>query len=243
MIPKKIHYCWFGGNPLPKKAKKCINSWKKYFPDYEIIEWNESNFDINYNAYTKEAYDHKKYAFLTDVARLVVIYNEGGIYFDIDVEVIKEYDILENCEAFFGFENDKNIATGLGFGAVKNNSLIKSLLDDYNNKHFVLENGKLDLTPCPIINTKVFINNGFKVTGEYEFLNGIKLFPKEYFNPYDDSIGKLTKTNNTYSIHWFGKSWVPKYVIIRSYITKPFHKIFGKNCFSWLKKILKRNRG
>lgn len=120
MIEKKIHYCWFGGNELPTKAKRCIKSWKKYFPDYEIIEWNEKNFDINFNNYAKEAYLNKKYAFFTDVARLYIIYHNGGIYFDVDVEVIKKFDndILSN-EAFFGLETENTVNTGLGFGATK----------------------------------------------------------------------------------------------------------------------------
>lgn len=121
MIPKKIHYCWFGRGEKPKLAKKCIQSWKKYCPDYEIIEWNEDNFDIDQYPYLRWCYDNKKWAFLSDFARLLVVYQNGGIYFDTDVELIKTPDELLGCNAFFGFENDKNIATGLGFGAEARN--------------------------------------------------------------------------------------------------------------------------
>ena len=240
MIPKKIHYCWFGGKPLPKKAEKCILSWKKYLPDYEIVEWNESNFDINYNLYTKEAYENKKYAFLTDVARLIVIYNEGGIYFDVDVETIKSFDDILECKAFFGIERENYVATGLGFGAEKNNDFIKALLDDYNDRHFVKSDGTLDITPCPVINSEIFKKYGFELNNSVEEKDGIRVYPSEYFNPLENATGKLNKTKNTYSIHWYNKSWVPKKLVVRSKITKVFHRIFGVNCFWWLKNIIKK---
>ena len=238
MIEKKIHYCWFGGNELPTKAKRCIKSWKKYFPDYEIIEWNEKNFDINFNNYAKEAYLNKKYAFFTDVARLYIIYHNGGIYFDVDVEVIKEFDndILSN-EAFFGLETENTVNTGLGFGATKKNWIIKEMLDDYNDKKFLSKDGKMDMTPCPIINSRVFRKNGFELNGNYEKINDVAIYPIDFFNPLEAATGRLNKTKNTQSIHWFLKSWVPKKQLIISNITKPFHRIFGINCFKWIKKF------
>ena len=208
MIPKKIHYCWFGGNELPAIAKKCINSWKKFFPDYEIIEWNEKNFDINFNAYAKEAYDAKKYAFFTDVARLYIIYNHGGIYFDIDVEVINSFeDVLKN-KAFFGFETKENVNTGLGFGAVPGNKIVKKMLDDYKTKKFILENGEFDLTPCPITNSKVLKKNKFSLTGNFEKKDGIAIYPVDYFNPKGGYGEILNITSNTLSIHHFDGSWL-----------------------------------
>ena len=176
MIEKKIHYCWFGGKPLPKEAKKCIDSWKKYFPDFEIIEWNENNFNINYNKYTSEAYKNRKYAYVADVARLYVIYNYGGIYFDVDVEVIKNYkDIIKN-EAFFGLEKEGYLNTGLGFGATKKSQIVKQLLDDYKDRDFVTQDGKLNLIPCPEINSKIFLKNGYDLKNKSQTINNITIF-------------------------------------------------------------------
>lgn len=240
MIPKKIHYCWFGGNPLPEKAKKCIKSWEKFFPDYEIIEWNEDNFDVNYNNYTQQAYKSKKYAFVADVARLYVVEKQGGIYLDVDVEIIKKFDDILNCESFFGLEEKGKVATGLGFGAEKHSKIVKQLLNDYNNISFVNEDGTLNLTPCPEINSKVFAEYGFKLDNKKnEEIDKIKVYKTEYFNPLENSTGRLKKTNNTHSIHWYAKSWLSKGTKIRSKITRPFHRVFGDDCFKNLKKILK----
>lgn len=136
MIPKKIHYCWFGGNPLPESAKKYIGTWKKYCPDYEIIEWNENNFDVTQNQYCKEAYEAKKWAFVSDYARLKVLYDFGGIYMDTDVEVVKPLDDLLQYNWFSGFESEKRIQTGT-MGAGFNSTIIKIFLDDYKNRHFI----------------------------------------------------------------------------------------------------------
>ena len=236
MIPKKIHYCWFGNKPLPASAKRCIESWKIFLPDYEIIEWNEKNYDVNFNTYTKQAYEEKKYAFVTDVARLDIIYRYGGIYFDVDVEVVKGYtDVIKN-KAFFGLESNGKVATGLGFGAEKNNSFVKELLDDYNDRKFINTDKTLNLVPCPIINSKIFNNYNFKLDNKIETINGITVYPSDYFNPLEVGTGTLKKTKNTHSIHWFAKTWVPKNKIIISKLTKPFHKLFGINCFNWLKR-------
>ena len=236
MKTKIIHYCWFGGKPLPKTAKKCIESWKKFFPDYEIKEWNERNFNIEFNDYTKEAYNCKKYAFLTDVARLYIIYQYGGIYFDTDVEVIKPFEEILDSEAFFGLESNGYVATGLGFGANKGNWLVKELLDDYNDRHLIKPNGELDIIPCPKINSVVFKKNGFQLNNEIEKINNVVVYPIDYFNPMDVGTGKVKITKRTKTIHWYNKSWVPKHLVIRSIITKPFHRIFGNNCFDFLKK-------
>ena len=132
MIPKKIHYCWFGKNELPTKAKKCIASWKKYCPDYEIVEWNEDNYDVYQNAYTTYTYDNKKFAFLSDYARLQIILREGGIYFDVDVEVVRPLDELLRYPAFFGFETEEYVNTGVGFGAERGNKIVEGMLKEYN---------------------------------------------------------------------------------------------------------------
>lgn len=209
-IPKVINYCWFGGNELPEKAKKCIESWKKYCPDYEIVEWNEKNYDINKYEFTKKAYEEKKWAFVTDVARLDIIYNNGGIYFDTDVELIKNIDELLIYECFLGFESKEYINTGLGFGAIKGCELIKANLDMYEQIHFPKDN-KAGKVSCPIITSKVLKKYGFNLNGKTQEKNGIKLFSPEYFCPLDYETKKLKITNNTYSIHWYEASWLTKF--------------------------------
>ena len=124
MIPKKIHYCWFGNNPLPESVQRCIESWKKYCPGYEIIEWNEGNYNINKIPFIEKAYKEKKYAFVSDYARLDIIYNEGGIYLDTDVELIKNIDPLLEHSCFLALESCGAVATGLGFGSIKKHSFI-----------------------------------------------------------------------------------------------------------------------
>ena len=127
MIPKKIHYCWFGRGEKPKLARRCIASWKKFCPDYEIIEWNEDNFDINTNAYMQMCYEQKRYAFLTDYLRLLIIQEHGGVYFDTDVEVVKPLDDLLDSGAFFGFETDQYVNTGEGFGAEAGHPVVRQM--------------------------------------------------------------------------------------------------------------------
>ena len=232
MIPKKIHYCWFGKKPLPRKAKKCIASWKKYCPSYEIIEWNENNFDVELNAYTKMCYEEKKYACLTDYVRLYVIEKNGGLYFDTDVEIIRSFDDLLEQEAFFGFENSTYVATGLGFGAVSGNRLIQEMLREYD---FLLD-GLHGTRGCPILNTQALTKNGLRQDGSKQVIKGAGIFPSDYFNPLNSATGEMVKTNNTYSIHWYSMSWLSPLKRLRCYLTRPFHRIFGVECFNFLKK-------
>ena len=232
MIPKKIHYCWFGKGEKPKLAKKCIESWKKYCPDYEIIEWNENNFNINSNAYVKMCYEQRKYAFLADYVRLLVVYEHGGVYFDTDVEVLKSFDDLLHCNAFFGFENNEFINTGEGFGAEPKSEAVFQLIREYDD----FLDGKHGVIGCPILNTRAFLRLGLIKNGEQQYIEKAVIYPKDYFNPYNASTGVLTKTENTYSIHWYGKSWIDKKTVMRSNITRIFHRFFGVDCFSCLKK-------
>lgn len=209
-MPKKIHYCWFGKNPLPKSVLKCIESWKRCCPDYEIIQWNETNFDVNAIRYTKEAYAKKQWAFVSDYARVKVIYENGGIYLDTDVELIKSLDSLLEYEGFMGFQNSSTVATGLGFGAVAGHPVICSLLDDYLEIPFLKEDGTMDLTPCPDRNTKCLERLGVRTDGTRQEIQGIQIFPAEYFSPMDWRTGKIRKTANTYSIHHYQASWLSK---------------------------------
>lgn len=221
MIPKVIHYCWFGDNPKGKKEKKCINSWKKYCPDYEIKEWNESNINLDMMPFVREAYEARKYAFVSDVVRLWAIYTYGGVYLDTDVELIKSYDDLLDNEGFIGFENNSFVNTGQCIGAENGCQIIKDMLDCYKNYQF----NPNALIKCTEINTKVLVEHGLKLNGELQDLDGFIVYPIDYFNPYDDIVGKLNKTENTYSIHWYSKSWMSKKSIIRSTLSKPLHRL------------------
>ena len=238
MIPKKIHYCWFGRNPKPKLAEKCIASWRKFCPDYEIIEWNEDNFNLDYNGYTRYCYDNQKWAFLSDFARLVVVAEHGGIYFDTDVELLKRPDALLQHEAFYGFENDKNIATGLGFGAKAGHPTILAMKAKYE-EITPDAGGMYPMIVCPVLNTAALQPFGLKLDGSHQHLAGAEILPADWLNPYDDPTGLLNVTQNTVSVHWYNKSWMSKRTILRSKLTKPFHRLFGNNGFDWLKKIIK----
>lgn len=227
MIPKKIHYCWFGRRELPEKAKRCIESWKQFCPDYEVMEWNEDNINIGLNSYTKWCYENKKFAFLSDYIRLLVIERYGGIYFDTDVEVIRAFDDLLGYPAFFGFETDKFVNTGVGFGAEAHNSMVKQMIREYDP----LLDGQQKVIGCPHLNTNALLKFGLRQNGELQKLNEAVVFPIEYFNPYDASTGQLKKSAMTYSIHWYAASWMGKKQKVRSFISKPLHRVFGKDFF------------
>ena len=201
MIPKIIHYCWFGGNSLPNDAKKCIASWKKFFPGYEIKEWNESNFDVNCCDYVKEAYAAKKWAFVSDYARFWILYHEGGLYFDTDVEVIKDMSDIIAKGAFMGCETDNKCVPGLG--------LYKEILDYYEKIHFFIEG---NTTETVVTHTsKILKSHGWVGNGEIEQIEGVTIYPPEYFCPMDYKTGKLDITPNTRSIHWYTASWQSSY--------------------------------
>jgi len=240
-IPKVIHYCWFGKGKLPKLAEKCINSWKKYCPDYEIICWNEENFDFTQNRYAREAYEAKKWAFVSDYARLKVMYEHGGIYFDTDVEVIKPIDELIEDYGYMGFDDNGVISTGLGFACEKGNELVAALLKDYDDIPFVLPNGSYDLTPCPERNTKTMIEMGLDINVKDCMFMGIRFFPEDYFCPVKYYTGKKVITKNTYSVHHFCASWTTPtakrtLVLKRILGVKLYNKLYGKflHKFKWL---------
>lgn len=207
MIPKKIHYCWFGGNPLPKEARKCIDSWKKYCTDYEIIEWNESNYDLNKNEYVRYTYDNKKYAFLTDYVRLDIIYNEGGIYLDTDVEILKPLDDLLNCDGYIGMEQIGTINTGQGFGAIKGHFFVKENKEFYEKCKFIDENGNFIKNICVPITTNILSSHGLIKENIYQKVFDMDIYPVDYFCPKIMGTNKICITNNTYSIHHFESSW------------------------------------
>lgn len=211
MIPKKIHYCWFGRGQMPELAVKCINSWKKHLPDYELILWNEDNFDINCNQYVKEAYESKKYAFVTDYVRLYALYHHGGIYMDTDVEVLKSLNEFLEHRAFTGCENDQMCVTGT-MAAEKGHRWIEDLLNDYNDKKFILPDGSFDKKTNTQMITELTIDKyGWKPKDEHQVLKEeLNIYPFEVFCAKDWVTGKIRISENTHTIHHFSGSWHTK---------------------------------
>ncbi len=208
-IPKIIHYCWFGGNPIPTKVLKCIESWKKFCPDYEIIKWTEDNYDVNKNEYMKNAYHEKKWAFVADYARLDILYQYGGIYLDTDVELISEINCLLENEAFMAIEKHSVlVATGLGFGCHPGNIHIKNLIDLYQTLSFYKNDGKINTTPCTIYTTNYFQQYGYLKKDMTQNVDNMIILASEYLCPIDYNTGKIHKTQNTLGIHWYDASWL-----------------------------------
>ena len=233
MIPKVIHYCWFGRNPLPESAIKCIDSWKKYLPDYQIKEWNEDNFDVNIIPYTKDAYQAGKYAFVSDYARFWIICRYGGVYFDVDVEVIKPVDDLVERGPVWAFEVDggngkkPSLAGGLCLASEKDNPYYGRILEEYLNMSFYDESGNISsFTMNPLI-TRIFLEKGLKGGGTIEEIDGNFFYPAEYFNPLESTTGRLRKTANTRSIHWYLASWLPPQPKWKKFLRHLYHRIFG----------------
>lgn len=250
-IPNTIHYCWFGGNPLPPLAEKCIASWKKYLPNYDIKRWDESNFDVNSIPYTKQAFAAGKYAFVSDYARFWILYNYGGIYFDTDVELINNMDDIIASGPFMGCENEYNpqlisnpttdlkkygkelgVAPGLGIGAPKGLPIYLDILNLYNSLQFSNNNMITVVTYV----TDLLCKKGLEYTPEIQNISGIKIYPKKYFCPKDYSTGRISISPETVAIHHYGASWHgPKeklYQLIGKYI--------GKNNAKFIAEILKR---
>lgn len=243
MIPKIIHYCWFGRNPLPESARKCIDSWRKYFPDYEIKEWNEDNFPINSIPYTAQAYEARKFAFVSDYARFEIIYEYGGIYFDTDVEVIRPMDDIIDRGAFMGFEINPSatrpfgaVAPGLGIAAPAGLPIYKSVIDYYRGLSFILPDGSLNITDAVVnITTRELFKAGLRDVQGIQQVADITLYPADWFNPLDDATGRLNITPDTRSIHWYSKTWLNESPLRRK-LSRTFHRIFGVNALSFFRK-------
>lgn len=247
MIPKIIHYCWFGKNPLPDLAVKCIESWKVHFPDYEIIEWNEENFDVNIVPYTAEAYRAKKYAFVSDYARFWILHKYGGLYFDTDVEVIKNMDDIIAKGAFMGCELCPDrvnggfkpaIAPGLGLGVEPGNKLYEKILESYKNKHLFDFKGLITETVVGIVTKLLTCNQKVLDLRQICEIEGVTIYPSDYFCPIIAYTGEMNITENTRSIHHYTATWMDKrqaprhkraiqrfkYVMDRIYVTLFYKK-------------------
>ena len=241
MIPKIIHYCWFGRGEKPALAKKCIASWRKFFPYYEIKEWNEDNFDVNIIPYTAEAYACKKYAFVSDYARFWVLYKYGGLYFDTDVEVIRPMDDIVARGPFMGIETPATLGKlpnvppglglginpGLGLGINPGLGLYGEILDYYKNLHFLTDDGKPNEVTVVTHVTNVLQKAGLRATNGVQCVKGVWIYPVDYFNPFDDLTGKLKKTENTRTIHWYSKTWMSNGQTLRNKLTRILHRVFG----------------
>lgn len=245
MIPKVIHYCWFGGKPLSRLNQKCVDSWKHFLPDYEIKEWNEDNFDVNIVPYTQEAYQAKRWAFVSDYARFWIIYNHGGIYFDTDVEIVKPIEDIIDAGDFMGCETAASEITpffvnpGLGFACHKGNKSIGELLKLYSTLHFV-QDGKLNLTSIVYYTSDYLLRSGAKKIDEIQLVNDILIYPKRYFNPWNDNEGKFKLVEETRTIHHFAGSWFTPKERLMQCVEKNFGQLGVRiihNIYIYLKNI------
>ena len=237
MIPKIIHYCWFGGKPLPKIAETCIASWKKYLPDYVIKRWDESNFDVNAIPYTREAYAACKFAFVSDYARFWILYHYGGVYFDTDVEVIRPIDDIINRGGFLGVESNRNgiytVNPGLGFAATQGTAVIGEMVNLYSTCHCTNTDGASDLKNIVEITTDYLSSKGLQNTDEIQDCCGFTIYPKDYFCPIDYDTRELKITENTRTIHHYAESWVPRSTRFKNTLSR----LFGKRFMSCLIRI------
>ena len=238
MIPKYIHYCWFGSAEKPEVFQKCIDSWKNLYPDFEIIEWNETNSDFRNSAYAKEAFECRKYAFVADYVRLKVLAEYGGIYLDTDVEMLQRDRSLEEMDFVAGFEADNRIGTAIIF-AQKKEPLIVEWLQGYENRHFLQKNGKMDLTPNVHELTELLKRNGWQINGCEQRKDRRILLPRDTFFPY--SIGdRNVCLKDSLAVHWCEGSWVSGKLRLKHSFIRFAKSFLGKRRYEQLRKRLIR---
>lgn len=237
MIPKVIHYCWFGHNKLPSDTKKCIETWKKFCPDYEIKEWNESNFDIDSCKFVRQAYDNKEWAFVSDYARLKILYDNGGVYLDTDVELLKNIDFLLNSSFFACVSQVEDLcSTGLGYGAEARNPVVQKMMSIYESIEFDPEN-KAKLA-CPYINDSVIKKFGYTQSDEVERINGMTILPPRYMDPIAPGNSENLLCDDTISIHHYSASWTSS----KNRLKRKLFSTIGLERISTLKSLLKRKK-
>ena len=258
-IPKIIHYCWFGNAPKPESVIRCISSWRKYCPDYEIKEWNESNIDLTMNEYTQQAYEAKAWGFVPDYLRLWIVFNYGGIYLDTDVQVLKNFDALLDNKAFAGFEKDTGdfFNFGQGFGAEAGNKIIEQHMHLYDDLKFKLEDGSYNKMLSPQYTTRILEQIGLnRRSKEIQILEEITIYPEEYFCPKSFTTGVIKRTHNSYSVHHFDSSWftenekkareLRRKAARKDYImhtpNRWVRKLLGDNMYQKMKSILKNEK-
>ncbi len=238
-IPKQIHYFWFGGAPKPAKVQKCIESWHIFCPDFEVIEWNESNYDIHKHPFMEKAAADGKWAFVSDYARLDVLVQHGGIYLDTDVEVIKDISPLLEHQAYIGFESLELVNDGQGFGGVAGFPIFKEMLACYDDMPEYIESPKL--------RTEILIKHGLKLDGARQTVDGMEIYPIDYFCPKSWATGKISVTENTFSIHHFDGSWHgksgKKYIVLMRGLNRVFGEKNGTQIFKNLMAFKDRIRG
>lgn len=239
-IPKIVHYCWFGRAEKPRRVKDCILSWKQYLPDYTFMEWNEGNFDVNELLYTEQAYSLKKYAFVSDVARVKALYQYGGIYMDTDVEVIKSFNDILSHRVVMGIEEGNFVATSF-IAAEKRHSLIFEFMNLYEEINFIDNNGNIIPGTNVTKLTEILKKKGFEQKNKYQELEGgICIYPKEYFSPYDYINCYMAMTENTYCVHYFYVSWMPWKIRLKKMIKRRLVNIIGINGMNSLREKMKK---
>lgn len=214
MIPKIIHYCWFGNNDKPDSVKYCIESWRKHCGDYQIIEWNENNYDVTSTDYIKQAYNKKRWAFVADYVRLDVVEKYGGIYLDTDVELIRNIDFLLHDRAFIGFERIEDstqlpvVNTGQGFGSEPHGVAVSEMKKIYDKEKFINSEGQENLVPCTQKNTKALLHLGMVQEDKEQSLKDIHVYSSEYFSPKAWNSNAIHVSNLTCSIHHYSSTWL-----------------------------------
>lgn len=238
MIPKTIHYCWFGRQPVPPLLTKCIESWKQHLPEYELVLWNEDRFDISHaNLFVQQAYNSGKYAFVSDYVRMYALYHYGGIYLDTDVEVVKSFDDLLDYDVFFGFENQKMIGSGLGCGAKPKHWFIQEIMNEYEQTEFIKKDGTFDLTPCPIRETKLAEVRGLRLNDRTQIIDGVAFLSSRFLNPRKYIFG--VRKGYHHSIHHNYASWITqegRYLNVR-------HEDYLKSVYVKYESMLGKNLG
>lgn len=226
MIPKIIHYCWYGKNKKSPIIKKCINSWKEYFPDFEIIEWNEGNTNLDECSYIKKAYREKKWAFVSDYVRMKVLYEQGGMYFDTDVEVLRRFpDELFELDSFSGIEEfSKLVSPGLVLACNSGNRIIKELLDEYKSSDFVNERID-DIKTVNLRMTENLEKKGYKRENTKQMISGMTIFPSSVFCGYDAEKRAIKIEADTLSVHHYSHSWFPWYRKIRMFLGTAYRRM------------------
>lgn len=226
MIPKIIHYCWFGGNEKPEKAQKCLASWRRFCPEYEFREWNEENVSLeDCPKYVQDAYAAKKYAFVTDYVRLKVLHEHGGFYMDTDVELLKSLDPFLKDRGVIGFENNSFVNSGQMLAAEAGHPILEEMMRCYDGISFYREDGSMYLLGCPHVNTDVLVRHGLVKNGREQVVAGFHIYPADWFNPLDSTTEELSKTRNTVSIHWYSMSWIPKWMQYRVQIMRRIRRV------------------